>query len=616
MDGGEFPQAEPPPTGSLIYSPPGVQGSMLHYPWLGPFPPSYPAFSHTAPFLSPSFLVGQGGYSSSPSFLPKRDFPQVRDPQLPSVSPRARPHLPQVPVSPSSPCPHLPMSPCPPPPRAPHLPAGRGERAESWRGRGYAEKALRGGATRRQPPWGGAGAELAVSARPCPQGALTHGDRRATESRDLSKYNFENKYGKRALSCVLATVQSHADSPVPLPRGYPGGDAAFFRDMKQGLLSVGIGGRESRSGGLDMEKDCSITKFLNRILGLEVHKQNALFQYFSDTFDHLIDRDKKEGKYDLGILDLAPGVDEIYEESQQVFQTPGHPQDGQVVLYKVTVDRGLRWEQAFAKSLELTGPHDGFYLSYKARGNQPSCLLAEQNRGKLFTVYKPNIGRQSQLETHDSLGRRFHQVPAEEAREHWENSFNFSLTQCSHVAWNRQCRLAQEGRECSQGLRLRHHYVLCGALLRVWGRVAAVMAEVTGSNHLQIVRLKTKDQKKQVGIKVPEVCVRRVLRELQLMDADVKRKNARPPPPCPPALGPHPEVLDLTHSPPAARPPPFAFPPALLEPDINYKEVLEEMLRFQAEPRASGAERGSVIQFGPPFPEAAATGRAGGPADY
>lgn len=106
-------------------------------------------------------------------------------------------------------------------------------------------------------------------------------------------------------------------------------------DMKQGLLSVGIGGRESRSGCLDVEKgesctqppsgkartppkqgplvtqpeplptcpaDCSITKFLNRILGLEVHKQNALFQYFSDTFDHLIEMDKKEGKYDMGIL--------------------------------------------------------------------------------------------------------------------------------------------------------------------------------------------------------------------------------------------------------------------------------------------------------------------------
>lgn len=48
--------------------------------------------------------------------------------------------------------------------------------------------------------------------------------------------------------------------------------------------------------------DCSITKFLNRILGLEVHKQNYLFQYFTDNFDYLIEKDKKEGKYDMGIL--------------------------------------------------------------------------------------------------------------------------------------------------------------------------------------------------------------------------------------------------------------------------------------------------------------------------
>ncbi|XP_044804526.1 protein strawberry notch homolog 2 isoform X4 [Bubalus bubalis] len=489
-------------------------------------------------------------------------------------------------------------------------------------------------------------------------GALTHGDRRATESRDLSKYNFENKYGARALSCVLTTILSQTESKVPLPQGYPGGDAAFFRDMKQGLLSVGIGGRESRSGCLDVEKDCSISKFLNRILGLEVHKQNALFQYFSDTFDHLIAADKREGKYDMGILDLAPGIDEIYEESQQVFLAPGHPQDGQVVFYKISVDRGLKWEEAYARSLELTGTHDGFYLSYKVRGNKPSCLLAQQNRGKLFTVYKPNIGRQSQLESLDSLSRRFHRVTAEEAREPWESSYTFSLTHCSHTTWNRHCRLVQEGKDCAQGLRLRHHYMLCGALLRVWGRIAAVMADVTSSSYLQIVRLKTKDKKKQVGIKIPEVCVRRVLQELQLMDADVKRKQARtrgllalPPTPRPLALpfGPG-EVLDLTYSPPAQAfpaPSPFTFPAlgpgpggqllgapdtpdapadpvALLHQgcEINFKEVLEDMLRSlnaapPAEPPgplgplgagAAGApaggapERQSVIQFSPPFP--------------
>ncbi|XP_006876775.1 PREDICTED: protein strawberry notch homolog 2 [Chrysochloris asiatica] len=489
-------------------------------------------------------------------------------------------------------------------------------------------------------------------------GALTHGDRRATESRDLSKYNFENKYGARALHCVLTTILSQTENKVPLPQSYPGGDSAFFRDMKRGLLSVGISGRESRSGCLDVEKDCSIPKFLNRILGLEVYKQNALFQYFSDTFDHLIEVDKREGKYDMGILDLAPGIDEIYEESQQVFLTPGHPQDGQVVFYKISVDRGLRWEEAFAKSLELTGAYDGFYLSYKVRGNKTSCLLAEQNRNKHFTVYKPNIGRQSQLETLDSLCRKFRWVTAEEAQEHWESNYLFSLKHCSHVAWNQHCRLVQEGKDCVQGLRLRHHYMLCGALLRVWGRIAAVMAEITSSSYLQIVRLKTKDQKKQVGIKVPEVCVRRVLQELQLMDSDVKRKRnlslPAPPPsgplelPCGPG-----EVLDLTYSPPAVPFPQashFAFPPlpaelplpagpslllgasepaSLPDPidmlhrggcDINFKEVLEDMLRSlqtvqSAEPpgppgvgaamggggSGGGPERQSVIQFGPPF---------------
>lgn len=51
--------------------------------------------------------------------------------------------------------------------------------------------------------------------------------------------------------------------------------------------------------------DCTITKFLNRILGLEVLKQNSLFQYFSDNFDYLIEKDKKEGKYDMGILGMS-----------------------------------------------------------------------------------------------------------------------------------------------------------------------------------------------------------------------------------------------------------------------------------------------------------------------
>lgn len=46
----------------------------------------------------------------------------------------------------------------------------------------------------------------------------------------------------------------------------------------------------------------NIGKFLNRILGMEVHQQNALFQYFADTLGAVIQEAKKNGRYDMGIL--------------------------------------------------------------------------------------------------------------------------------------------------------------------------------------------------------------------------------------------------------------------------------------------------------------------------
>uniref|UniRef100_A0A4W3IIU9 Protein strawberry notch homolog 2 n=1 Tax=Callorhinchus milii TaxID=7868 RepID=A0A4W3IIU9_CALMI len=310
-------------------------------------------------------------------------------------------------------------------------------------------------------------------------GALTHGDRRATESRDLSKFNFDNKVG-----------QSRAtETGVTMPFTALWTTVCVGVDMKKGLTAVGVFCKENRYGCINVEKDCSITKFLNRILGLEVHKQNALFQYFTDTFDYLIDKDKKDGKYDMGILDLAPGVEEIYEESQEVFLTPGHPQDGQVVLYKISVDRGLTWEEAYQKSQALTGTFDGFYLSYRVK----------QHTAKHFVLYKPNIGKQIQPESLDNLKKKYKKVSENEAKLYWERLYKFSLQKCSHASWTGKCKLVQQGKDCCQGMRIRHYYMLCGALLRVWNKVGNIMSDVTSSSHLQIVRLKTKHQKKQVG---------------------------------------------------------------------------------------------------------------------
>lgn len=49
---------------------------------------------------------------------------------------------------------------------------------------------------------------------------MTHGDRRATESRDLSKYNIDNKYGRQALEIVVRSIIGAAKAPVGPPTGY------------------------------------------------------------------------------------------------------------------------------------------------------------------------------------------------------------------------------------------------------------------------------------------------------------------------------------------------------------------------------------------------------------
>lgn len=62
-----------------------------------------------------------------------------------------------------------------------------------------------------------------------------------------------------------------------------------------------------------------------------------------------------------------------------------------------------------------------------------------------------------------------------------------------------KCKQIEEGQECFLGMRLRQYHMLCGALLRVWKRVSDIVSDITNSSILQIVRLKTKQNSKQVG---------------------------------------------------------------------------------------------------------------------
>ncbi|PKU35411.1 hypothetical protein llap_14286 [Limosa lapponica baueri] len=216
-------------------------------------------------------------------------------------------------------------------------------------------------------------------------------------------------------------------------------------DVRQGLIGVGLINVEDRSGILTLDKDYNnIGKFLNRILGMEVHQQNALFQYFSDTLNAVIQNAKKNGRYDMGILDLGSGDEKVRKADVKKFLTPGYSTSGHVELYTISVERGMSWDEATKIWAEQTGPDDGFYLSLQIRNNKKTAILVKEvnPKKKLFLVYRPNTGKQLKLETCADLKKKYKKVPSEDALPHWLEQYNSSADTCTHAYWfDHSCKL-------------------------------------------------------------------------------------------------------------------------------------------------------------------------------
>ncbi|XP_013884121.1 protein strawberry notch homolog 1 [Austrofundulus limnaeus] len=348
-------------------------------------------------------------------------------------------------------------------------------------------------------------------------GALTHGDRRATETRDLSRFNFDNKYGRNALEIVMKSIVK-LDSPlVSSPSDFKGD---FFKDIQSGLIGVGLINVEDRSCVLTLDKDYNnIGKFLNRILGMEVHQQNALFQYFSDTLAAVIQEAKRNGRYDMGILDLGSGDEKVKKVDCRKFLTPGYTTSGHVELYTVSVERGMSWEEATNAWAEQNGPDDGFYV--QMRNNKKTAILIKEvnTKKRLFLVYRPNTGRQLKLETYADIKKKYKKVLSEDAKQHWTDQYQSSGKICSHAFWRGNCKKASMGLLCDVGLRCRTYYVVCGSVLSVWNELEEVLSPVSGTNvKVQIVRLRTEDGQRIVGLIIPANCVSPLVNKLSTSD--------------------------------------------------------------------------------------------------
>ncbi|XP_065082597.1 protein strawberry notch isoform X2 [Ochlerotatus camptorhynchus] len=360
-------------------------------------------------------------------------------------------------------------------------------------------------------------------------GALTHGDRRATETRDLSQFNIDNKYGRSALESVMKTIMGYEQPLVPPPGDYKGD---FFKDIAGALVGVGlIVNSEQMPGVLSLDKDYNnISKFLNRILGMPVELQNRLFKYFTDTLAAIIEQAKKRGRFDLGILDLGAAGENVTRIKITKFIRKHSTGVAPTELHTVQVERGMIWQEAIDKWADLGGEKEGFYLSKQARNGKYSAILAveiddsvnikkktdtKRKKDIMFQIYRPNTGLQVKHESLEEVEKKFKKVLSDEAEPHWTRQYDASVNTCAHSYWKGMCRYVSMGQDCEIGLRRRTYYVLSGSVLSVWSRVENNLAARAGSqNRMQVIRLKTKEGNKIVGTLIPKNCVDHLTRDL------------------------------------------------------------------------------------------------------
>ncbi|XP_016979997.1 protein strawberry notch isoform X1 [Drosophila rhopaloa] len=373
-------------------------------------------------------------------------------------------------------------------------------------------------------------------------GALTHGDRRATETRDLSQFNIDNKYGRQALETVMRTIMGYESPLVPPPTDYSG---EFFKDIAGALVGVGIiVNSESNPGVLSLDKDYNnISKFLNRILGCPVDLQNRLFKYFTDTMTAIIQQAKRGGRFDLGIVDLGAAGENVTRCRLIRFVRKHATGVAPTEMHTVRVERGMIWQEAIDKYADLFNDNEGFYLSHQLRNQKRTAIMVvileqqpprnssstssttdSDNGGKkkksrskkeiMCQIYRPNTGLQVRHESLFELEKKYRKVASEEAEPHWTEQYDASVNTCSHAYWNGNCRNVSLGNDCEVGLRQRLYHVLAGSVLSVWGRVEHIL-NTRSNSKMQVIRMKTTEGEKIVGTMIPKSCFEPLMADLR-----------------------------------------------------------------------------------------------------
>ena len=258
----------------------------------------------------------------------------------------------------------------------------------------------------------------AVSKRLASLGALTKGDRRAATGSDMSEFDLDSKYGKRALKRfynaleeneasggessvgVLGVLSSESgkakaiieefinDSKVagdPIVHSLPSDDEKLKNAC---VLSIAIA--ELERVGLDKSarSKADVRVFLNRLSGLVVSRQALVFSLFMSTLGGIMSIATKSGEFEGTAEDVTATTIEIDHEANLGVD----PSSGaQTKLTTLVLDRGIPFETVRALAIEEA--QKSTFAVTQCNNGENNTALTKMEDEKGFIVIDDDDGR-------------------------------------------------------------------------------------------------------------------------------------------------------------------------------------------------------------------------------
>lgn len=314
-------------------------------------------------------------------------------------------------------------------------------------------------------------------------GALTKGQADATGG-DLSKYNFETKEGTAALQKLYKDIENGKITFEDM-------NMNAYQTLKDMRIIQDIYEKEAMRVGIKKENYTNIPKFLNRILTIDLDRQNKMFAKFVEIFEALVDKAKEEGTFDEGVTDLRAehirlvSEETLSEDAQTGAKTIYYKLEQDIKTTPITFSKVMDIQRV---SKKFTDQLEGFYINIRSKH---VCYVYEIEgktdvlTGTVTRRFIKQTPRSKESINLEEIQNNHYAITTQEAEPKWIKLFEETpphITQDLHI--------------------------IGGVVLPLWYKLKN---NKNAEDKLRIVRTITDDQKRIVGIKIPNKLVKDIV---------------------------------------------------------------------------------------------------------